>query len=699
MSFLNPLVLFGLFAASIPILIHLFTRTKSRTIPFSTLEFLKELQNQQIRRIKLRQILLLILRTLIIILIILAFARPTLRGSLSGISAPHAKTSMALIIDNSVSMARPHNGALLFDTAKDKALDILTLARAGDEMFVISTTDTTNELFRRSFHDADIVSNAISDLKINHKSTNISAALALASRLVERSLNINKEIYVISDLQNTGFTSDSLQQRSENVRIYAVPLRSESIRNVAVQDIQLATTIVEQGKIAEIVTTIANTGERDIDNTLAQLFINNKRVAQNSIQLEAGAATTQVFRFTVEGRGFTSARVVLEDDDILQDNERALSFYVPENVQIALAGYEPQDIFYPNLVLDPSGIGPDYYAIQNLSFASVRFTPLDQFDVVLFSNIPSFEQQTSEKLAQFVEDGGGLLLILGENIDIRSFNTVLSPALKVPQFIDILGSAQQAQADFTLGTYDLTHPIFYGVFDKQEAEIAEPRFRFAVKVEESANIDPIMSFSNGDPLLFERKLGQGTILVMTTGLDLQLSDITHRTIFAPLMIRLVGYAGTAGTNRENEILVGEEIRYKIQPQDVNKSLEIRQQSDKYDRLKPTMSASGAWIEYNNTTTPGIYELLVDGSVVNVWAVQIDPRESNLAQIDKRKLQDNFNAVILSENAVVSETISLQRHGTELWKYFVMAALILLLIEMLLYREAGEVPTEKVAQTE
>ena len=112
-----------------------------------------------------------------------------------------------------------------------------------------------------------------------------------------------------------------------------------------------------------------------------------------------------------------------------------------------------------------------------------------------------------------------------------------------------------------------------------------------------------------------------------------------------------------------------------------------------------MSASGAWIEYNNTTTPGIYELLVDGSVVNVWAVQIDPRESNLAQIDKRKLQDNFNAVILSENAVVSETISLQRHGTELWKYFVMAALILLLIEMLLYREAGEVPTEKVAQTE
>lgn len=692
MSFLNPFILFGLFAAALPILIHLFTRTRSKTIPFSTLDFLKELQNQQIRRIKLRQILLLILRTLIIILIILAFARPTLRGSLSGIAAPNAKTTIVIIVDNSISMMR-QNGASLFNQAKDKAADIIQLKRPGDETYILTTTDTTNDIYKRAFHDQDVLKRALADIKINSKLTDISGSLALAARLLQKSQNVNKEIYLISDMQNSSFGSDSLSTLPDEVNFYALPFTAKSTRNITIQEMKLATTIIERGKVAEILASIANTGDLDVTNSLAQLFVNDKRVAQTSFDIRAGETQTQTFRFTVEGRGFSSARLVLDDDDILVDNEREKTFFVPENLNIGLSGSKPEDSFYAKLVLDPKTIGPDYFSLQTLPAANLRFTSFEDLDVALLSNIPNFDQQTSEKLKYFVEDGGGLILVLGENIDIRAYNTILCPALELPLFVDLIGSLDGQQPDFTLGDYDLTHPIFFGVFNQGDAEITQPRFHFAVKVQSSPDIDPIMSYSNGDPLLFEKKLGQGTILVMTTGFNVQLSDITHRTIFAPLLIRMAGYAGTVGLSATSDVLVGHEIRIKIQPQHVNKDLEMRQQVDQYDRLKPTMTPNGAWIYYSQTNTPGIYELLADGQVLNVWAVQLDARESNFVQIDDKKLKENFNAVILEPSTVIDDYIVSQRHGTELWKLFAIAALILLLVEMMLYREKGEVPAE------
>jgi hypothetical protein len=104
MTFLNPLALFGLLAAALPILLHLLNLRKLRTVEFSTLAFLKELQKTRIRRLKLRQILLLILRTLLILLIVIAFSRPTLRGTLIGNLGTHARTSAVFIIDDSYSM-------------------------------------------------------------------------------------------------------------------------------------------------------------------------------------------------------------------------------------------------------------------------------------------------------------------------------------------------------------------------------------------------------------------------------------------------------------------------------------------------------------------------------------------------------------------------------------------------------------------
>ena len=77
MAFLNPLVLLGLAAAAIPLIIHLFNFRKPKQVDFSSLAFLRELEKRTMRRMRLKQWLLLLLRTLAIVCLVLAFARPT----------------------------------------------------------------------------------------------------------------------------------------------------------------------------------------------------------------------------------------------------------------------------------------------------------------------------------------------------------------------------------------------------------------------------------------------------------------------------------------------------------------------------------------------------------------------------------------------------------------------------------------------
>ena len=118
MTFLNPAILFGLLAASIPVVIHLFNLRQLKKIEFSSLMFLKTLQKNKIRKIKFKQWLLLLIRVLIIMALVFAFSRPTMKNaSLFGLGQ-NAKTSAVIILDNSFSMSVLSSSGSYFNIAK-----------------------------------------------------------------------------------------------------------------------------------------------------------------------------------------------------------------------------------------------------------------------------------------------------------------------------------------------------------------------------------------------------------------------------------------------------------------------------------------------------------------------------------------------------------------------------------------------------
>jgi len=145
-SFLNPLFLFGLAAAAIPVVIHLFTRRQPREQLFPSLEFLTEVNQSEIRRLKLRQWLLLLMRTLAVAAIALAMARPALRGSAAAAGrspGAAAAASVVVLVDQSGSMgaaaAAPGEaaGGTLMEAARRAVEDLLATLGPSDELLLV----------------------------------------------------------------------------------------------------------------------------------------------------------------------------------------------------------------------------------------------------------------------------------------------------------------------------------------------------------------------------------------------------------------------------------------------------------------------------------------------------------------------------------------------------------------------------------
>jgi len=200
MLFLNPTILLGLFAASIPLLIHLLNLRKLKKIDFSTLKFLKELQKSKIKKIKLKQWLLLTLRILIIFFIVFSFARPTLKVAALAGTTSASKTSAVFVLDDSFSMSLVESKGSLFNQSKAEINKILSLLKEGDDAEIILISNAkTNEY--KLIKNLNSLRNKIKETKITPVAGFINDAVIKGLNLLSTSKNFNKELYIFSDFQ------------------------------------------------------------------------------------------------------------------------------------------------------------------------------------------------------------------------------------------------------------------------------------------------------------------------------------------------------------------------------------------------------------------------------------------------------------------------------------------------------------------
>jgi uncharacterized membrane protein len=426
MIFLNPAVLFGLLATSIPVIIHLINLRKLKKVEFSTLAFLKELQKTKIKKVKLKQWILLALRILIIIFLVSSFARPTIESvSLAGVSSS-AKTSSVIILDNSFSMSIVTENGSFFNQAKSRIKDLIKNVEEGDELLIIPTSaNNENYNFTRSTNS---IVNQLDGIEISEVSGDLNTSLIVAANALSNSSNINKEVYLFSDFQKGRIfdEEEDLQSLSgifdEQIKLYLFEFSESEINNLAITDFKVNNQIFQKGKPVSFSATITNFSDYVQEDVVASLFINGNRMAQSNLTLEPSAAQIINLETTLAKTGLLEIFVEIEDDDIVSDNRRFTAIYIPEQIEILIFTDELENSNFIELALSGSQTAGSFNLTKK-STGQVSAVNLNSYDVVFL--IGGSKNINLSRLTNYIQNGGEVIIMPSEKTAAVGFQTML----------------------------------------------------------------------------------------------------------------------------------------------------------------------------------------------------------------------------------------------------------------------------------
>lgn len=725
MTFLNPLLLFGLAAAAIPVILHLLNLRKLKTIDFSTLKFLKELQQTKIRRLKIRQILLLIVRTLLVTLIVLAFARPALRGRILGTIGSHAHSSVILIIDDSFSLSVSDEHGDRLKQLKDAAFKCIDLLKDGDEVFLIKLSDLPKATVEPAMHDFSAIRTIVQETEISSIRRPLDDALRVSARLLAQSNNANKEIYIISDMQQTLLPQQRTAAEQSNhlfderVKFFVVPVGSKIIANASVDSVDVRSKILEKNKPAKVFASIRNFSDVPLRDYIVSVFLDGNRTAQTNVSADPFGSATVEFTITPKRSGDISGYIELENDAIELDNRRYFLLKIPDHVNVAiLAGHQTGSDYLSTALRSAAAQGEESLLhIEQLPEEKFPFLDLKKTDVVICSNVKSLFRSDIDRLREFVLHGGGLVIFPGDHVDRQAYNSQLLPALEIPS-VDSITRTLPGQAPVSFKSVDLDHPLFETMFERETrgkkmsgTEIESPMITTSLPRVTGKRGRTLISLTNGYAFLSEYSLGEGEILFYSVAPTASWSDFPFKGIFAPLVYRSVIYAA-AGGNRNETYITGVAPTITLPHYRSGAGQSTLVSPDGVEDLLQAAPAANTGGEYTRGTSfaikafriPGIYELKNAKTHVASIVVNADKLESDTRPVSRDELSLFWKRMGVPESSIesldqgdqIQNAVLQSRFGVELWKYCIALALLLALVEMLIARDSRNAAEVKAA---
>ena len=693
MLFLNPAVLLGLFAASIPVLIHMLNLRKLKRIDFSTLAFLKELQKNKIRKIKLKQWSLLALRILIILFLVMAFARPTIKGIAIGGTSSAAKTTAVFVLDDTYSMSVVDAKGSLLNQAKSEILELLKQLQEGDDVALVLVSDNSKKEIKTTGNLSDF-EKRVGDVTVSSSSGMIHNAIVKAAKILDESKNFNKEIYILSDFQTGRLSgneslSDLGQILNNKVRIYTIDYSGKEVFNLGIDQFKSENQIFEKGKPVNFNVTLTNYSNQQVKNAVVSLYLNGERSSQQSVTIGPGNSKIISIQAVPKSTGFIDAIAEIEDDDILQDNKRYLNFYIPDKIPVIIFSDDQQDTKYLKLALT-AGDDKSLIEITEKNLGQLSSIDLNQFDVVL---IVGADKITGiDRLKNYINTGGSLFLMPGENTNEGNFNNLLQN-LNLPGVSGIFGKNNSTDNSVTFDKTEFNHPIFADIFsNRDKKKIESPDFYHFFKISTQGKGNNIISLMDGSSFLSEYRIGEGKVLLMNTAPLLSWSNLPLKGIFVPLINKSVFYL--ASKERQNDdYIAGMPVTISLAKQ-TSAQIKIENPEKREEYITLNKELRNNFIGYDKTNVAGNYKIFSGKNLIDEISVNTDPKESVTKYLSDSDFEDYLNKIDFKGNHIIikkdqspADIIMQSRFGSELWKYFILVALILALIEMAVARNA------------
>jgi hypothetical protein len=716
MTFLNPALLWALAAISIPVLIHIFNLKRTKKVEISTLMFLKEIQQSKYKRIKLKQLLILLCRIGFITALVLMFAVPFLSGYL-GSEGEKARSSVLIILDDSFSMqARDINGNN-FENAKRKITETLNILDENDEVF-FTTSSAINQLNRNIlFRDINSLRDTLAALKISDVSKNLNEVLYFAGMILNSASNRQKEIYYFTDAQKNFMEiqtpSGNPFRESENTKVNFVLIGGRTAGNISIDTIDIVTKIFEKKKPVRLRTSVNNRNNYNTSNKSIILKAGNY-IDEKVIDIPANSTVDVEFIFLPESEGFSSGMIELSrdeisDDEISGDNRQYFSIYVPEVITVLMVSASPGDAAYLELALssseeilkDPVLLGKKYFDIRRISAGELINANLNEYDAVVILNKPQFTGGETSQLKEYIESGGGVIIYPGSLVLTDSYNNVFLKGLNLPQIRSNFSRGEGNASKFD--KVDLEHAIFDGIFKKGSEDknfnLESPSIRSGFDISVGERSIPLITLTTGENVLVEYSIGRGKLLFFGISPDMNNSDFPGTNMFSPVAVRSILYMGNI--NSIKPAVTGSD--YFIDPllirnpdnvtvdslKLVSAETDGRIQSE-YDFYIP--KGSGSLLNLKDALgKSSSYSLGSGKNEILKFSANYNNLESGTTLLNPEELsaimENRFKikAGVIKPDETVSASILELRTGREIWHYFLILALFFLAAEYFLAR--------------
>lgn len=370
MTFLNGAILAALTLGLLPILIHLLNRQRFKKVDFPTLRFLHELQRQKMRQVRVRQIILLLLRTLAVLFLVLALSRPVVKSSAGLLPGSDARTTAILVLDRSASMQTETPDGSRFRRLQTQAQEILSLLKDGDEALLIWADDPPQNFPPSPTSQIRVLREAVVNAQPGNHGGDLIQSLREARRILGESQNLHKEVYVLSDFSFSAWPEQLPDEPilPSDIRLFLLSTNDTPVRNIGISDAAVTSRIIAPGRSVEVTLTAKNSGGQRAEDRIISVYSGGRRVAQTRMTLSPGETTTDRVRFVPDTPGDQVGYVRVEEaDDFAADDQRYFVLRVPAQLHVAVAGKDGPARSLTALALNPASDPGAFVSVRTMT--------------------------------------------------------------------------------------------------------------------------------------------------------------------------------------------------------------------------------------------------------------------------------------------------------------------------------------------
>ncbi|WP_316796468.1 BatA and WFA domain-containing protein [Pedobacter agri] len=670
MNFLYPGFLFALLSVAIPVIIHLFNFRRFKKVYFSNVRLLKEVEQQNSSKEKLKNLLILLSRILAIIFLVLAFAQPYI--PLSEQKNKFVNNAISIYVDNSYSMEAINKDGNLLDEAKRRAKELIKGFGINDR-FQLLTNNFEGK--HQRLVNVDEFLKALEDVKISPANRNLQQILNRQGNVLTGSAN--KYSFIISDFQKNIATGKKLETKSD-IQYAFLKLNATTLPNVAVDSVWVLSPNHQPGANEKLVVQLKNYSDEEAKNIPLKLSINNQQKGLGSITIPAGKTRKDTLNFSGLKAGWQKGIITIKDFPVTFDDTLSFSFKVDKNLSVlSINGANAGNYIKALFAAD------NYYNLAENSESNINYSGFANFGLIVLNGLKNPSSGLAQQLKNYLNAGGAVVIFPDLDADIQAYNAFLN-GLSLPSIQSL------TKTETKVDQIDLQNPIFKTVFEEIPKNLDLPTVNryFSFVENNSSNKENILALP-GKKLFFAKYgVGNGTAYLSATGLNTVDGNLARHPVFVPLMYRL---ALNAGNETALYYHLGNDNALASKKINLGKNQTLKLTAKNFEAIPEIRQADGKTLIYvaDQIKNAGFYNLYLADSLLAIYAFNNSRAESDMhylsiAELDNLAGKSNLKIFDTDKDAV-KLTAGANKIGQTLWKLCLILSLIFIAAEILLIR--------------